>query len=94
MICLPRSPLKAHILLTHARSRRMTEVTSNVQVDVCCGLVGSAFKHDIIGRMSYAEPRIKQLFRLVRVVTALCSLNISDISDMRAFRMLSHTPSS
>ena len=52
---------------THTRTHRMTEVKSNVQVDVCCGLVGSAFKHDIIGRMSSAEPRIKQLFRLVRM---------------------------
>jgi len=35
---------------------------------VCCGLVGSAFKHDIIGRIAAAEPRVKQLFRLVRVL--------------------------
>lgn len=46
---------------------RTTEAASNVQVDICCGLVGSAFKHDVIGRMAAAQPRTKQLFRLVGV---------------------------
>lgn len=54
---------------------KTTEIHSNVQVDVCCGLVGSAFKHDIIGRISSAEPRIKQLFRLVKLWAKVHGLN-------------------
>ncbi|KAF5825216.1 hypothetical protein DUNSADRAFT_13519, partial [Dunaliella salina] len=44
---------------------KMVQVHSNLQVDICCGFAGSAFKSNVMSKISSAEPLLKQLFHLV-----------------------------